>query len=79
MFTCDCGKSLTMPAAHGKGKNVMVGMTCRCGVYWSLHYPQDSLWAIAVRYQCNECKSSKMFAIMDKQMKCRCCGNIQNQ
>jgi hypothetical protein len=79
MFTCDCKTALQMPAAHGRGKNVMVGLTCQCGVYWSLHYPQDALWAMAVRYQCNTCESSKMFALMGKKMKCRCCGNVQER
>ena len=79
MHTCDCGKKLTMPAAHGKGKNVLIGITCTCGIYWSLHYPQDALWAMAVRYQCQKCESSKVYAIMDRKMKCRMCGHIQSQ
>ena len=70
MFTCDCGKRITMPAAHGEQRNVMIGLSCECGVYWDLHYPIDALFAMAVRWTCPTCGSSKQMCKSFDSTKC---------
>lgn len=60
IHTCDCGKGIQMPQSHGYGESV-VGLSCPCGIYWSIAKDKGALWGRAVRWICKECGSSKQF------------------